>query len=323
MSEVYNLFCLPSAGSHSTMYSAWCDFLPYWMKIHPIEYPGHGTRCSDPLIDNAEELVQDILQQILFKASENIILFGHSLGAALAWRVIQALQGKGLYEAVKLLVLSGRPETSTLQMSNLHPSYLTQEQLLSKVRTYEGMPPSIIDNQDALNFFLPILQNDLCVNEDLINDTRIVLNKPLWVVTGDVDPITHIDAAEKWKNWTKQWKGIRCFPGGHFFLNQKECIQQIIYGIEKIILEHTKEPSSITGEKLMQDTLIHIVSTTLNLSKEEIPYQENLLSLGLNSLSLMSIAEQLTTKFEKNITFSDLMKEASIQAWSELIRKPS
>ena len=53
----------------------------------------------------------------------------------------------------------------------------------------------------------------------------------------------------------------------------------------------------------MKDELIAIVANTLGIDVKNVPYDSNLISIGLHSLALMSIAEQLTKKYDKNIKF--------------------
>ena len=240
MNKKYSLFCLPSAGSSASMYSLWSKYATDWLSVYPIEYPGHGTRCNEALIDNVDSLVGDVLEQILSITKENIILFGHSFGAALIWHLIKSLKQLKLERNIELVVLSGRPETSTLRNAVVHPSQWSQETILDKAKNYGGIPQLIIDDTEILTFFLKILQNDLCVNEDLINNDKLILERPLWVIIGNDDQVTTPHSVEMWKFWTTQWKGITSFPGGHFFLRDEDTIRKIIYGIQEIIFNCKK-----------------------------------------------------------------------------------
>lgn len=139
-----------------------------------------------------------------------------------------------------MVVLSGRPETSTLRNAVVHPSQWSQETILDKAKNYGGIPQLIIDDTEILTFFLKILQNDLCVNEDLINNDKLILERPLWVIIGNDDQVTTPHSVEMWKFWTTQWKGITSFPGGHFFLRDEDTIRKIIYGIQEIIFNCKK-----------------------------------------------------------------------------------
>ncbi|ETD71175.1 acyl carrier protein [Pelistega indica] len=70
----------------------------------------------------------------------------------------------------------------------------------------------------------------------------------------------------------------------------------------------------------MKKELITIVSETLGIPENEVPYDTNLISVGLHSLALMSIAEKLTEKYDRNIKFSALMANPTIEGWEALIK---
>lgn len=70
----------------------------------------------------------------------------------------------------------------------------------------------------------------------------------------------------------------------------------------------------------MKNELITVVSETLGISENEISYDTNLISVGLHSLAVMSIAEKLTKKYDRNIKFSALMSNPTIEGWEALIK---
>lgn len=87
MSRACSLFCLLSAGSSASMYSEWSKNAQESFEVFLIEYVGYGSCCNESLVSSSGEIIDDVLQYILSMARENIILCGHSLGAALAVRL--------------------------------------------------------------------------------------------------------------------------------------------------------------------------------------------------------------------------------------------
>ncbi|WP_081710673.1 thioesterase II family protein [Pelistega indica] len=235
MSTTYNLFCLPSAGSSASMYGEWRKNTPEWLKVFPIEYAGHGGRCNESLASSTGEIIDDILPYILSVARENIILFGHSLGAALAVRLAKKMREIGIEQSVRLMILSGRPAPSCLQSSQTHPSLWSHEELVNRAKRYGGIPEIILNEPDILSFFLHILQNDLCINEELIKEDKVIFSFPIWGMTGEDDYVAPHKSVHQWKEWTNCWKGVSIFPGGHFFLRDEMSVQQIIEGISNIL----------------------------------------------------------------------------------------
>lgn len=42
----FQLFCFPYAGGSKGIYETWQEHLPASIRIHPIEYPGRGTKSQ-------------------------------------------------------------------------------------------------------------------------------------------------------------------------------------------------------------------------------------------------------------------------------------
>ncbi|WP_432785973.1 Isochorismatase [Oligella sp. MSHR50489EDL] len=71
----------------------------------------------------------------------------------------------------------------------------------------------------------------------------------------------------------------------------------------------------------MQEKLIELVANTLEIPPDDIDVEDNLLVLGLHSLALMSISEQLAQRFERTVGFAELMEKPTIQAWEQLLTR--
>lgn len=227
------LYCLPSAGGNAAMYNTWNELTPNWLNVCPIEYPGHGSRLKEPLINDPDVIVSEITKAIVDKNKRKIAFFGHSVGSILALQVVKQLQLKNSLTDIILIVLSGRPETSMLsnRLKNYHT--LPREEFIKVVSVYGGIHKELAENEEALNFFLPILRNDFQLNDKLINIEPIFTNSPIMVMFGNKDmEIISQASVDKWSTYTRQWLGSHVFPGGHFYLNDKSVRQALL---EKIV----------------------------------------------------------------------------------------
>lgn len=83
-----NLFCFPPAGQGAWVYHHWQTHLPTFIQIVPVELPGRGSRINEPSEDSLPKLVSAIVSELgpLF-AQKPFALFGHSMGALLAYEV--------------------------------------------------------------------------------------------------------------------------------------------------------------------------------------------------------------------------------------------
>lgn len=232
-----NLFCLPPAGSSASLYSGWKKLTTDNINLIPLEYPGHGTLVRQALIHDPDQLSRYILDKIQAYGDQPFALFGHSVGAALAWRVEQLLQQTPLQAQIKLLIVSGRPEmTFTKDMAPKR--FLTREGLIKALKHYNGVPEELLQNDDAMDFFLTILRNDFHLNDNMLQDQVIKTNTPLMAFYGEDDPdIANHQQMEAWQNHSYQWLGCHALAGDHFFFNNPDSLQTMIHQICATVAE--------------------------------------------------------------------------------------
>ena len=91
--ELPLLFCLPYAGgSAMRIYGAWRSALRGQVDVVPVELPGRGARITEPLRTEVTALAEDALGAVLPRLDRPYALFGHSLGALVAFELARRLQ---------------------------------------------------------------------------------------------------------------------------------------------------------------------------------------------------------------------------------------
>src|SRR5258708_550008 len=73
------LYCLPCAGGSASVFRPWFDLLPPGVDVWGVEYPGHGSRISEPLTDRIDALADQIADAVAAEPSVPYVLFGHSM----------------------------------------------------------------------------------------------------------------------------------------------------------------------------------------------------------------------------------------------------
>ena len=92
MKASINLFCLPFAGGNKYSYQKYIEKAPSFLNIIPIEYPGRGARMKEPLISEAELLVDDLYHLIKKAADQgDYAIYGHSMGGLIGYLVARKL----------------------------------------------------------------------------------------------------------------------------------------------------------------------------------------------------------------------------------------
>ena len=211
------LITLPHAGGSSNLYknlgkNIECETLN-------IDYSGHWKRMNEPLATSFKELEDDVINIIrkTIPSGSRIIIFGHSLGAILAWEIIPQIVGHGI--EICGLFLSACEDPGTFSKSKLF--YFNEEK--------EIIPLLGIESKDIgsqfIDVFLPILENDLLLCREyksncMYRDIRAI------IIYGSDDEMINKSDIKKWNKYVRIMNTIE-LEGDHFYLNRTENMHYI------------------------------------------------------------------------------------------------
>ena len=212
------LFCLPHAGASATGYLRWRRLLPADIALVPLEPPGRGARLDAPLLRDFEPLAADLADQLsrLRTAPTPFAIFGHSMGALLAWRVCHLLHERGQPLPRRLLV-SGCAAPSRRDPQRL-AALRGDAALMADLRKLGGTPEAVFAEPELLRLTLDVLDADYRVCERFRRADAAPLPVPLHVFAGRDDPIAPADL-HAWAIETAAGHTLDWFAGGHFFLH--------------------------------------------------------------------------------------------------------
>src|SRR5579884_780649 len=97
---------LPPAGGTVQTLTALTTRLPADVGAFAVQYPGRQDRYGEPFARNIEEMVEPVAEALAPFTSEPLVVFGHSMGAYVAYEVTMALERR-FGTVVDLLVVSG------------------------------------------------------------------------------------------------------------------------------------------------------------------------------------------------------------------------
>ena len=101
------IFCVPLAGTGAWAYHGWGNALPAAVEVLPIELPGRNSRVGEPPHQTMQSLVDAVIEAIMPLLREKpFVLFGHSMGAWVAYEVTLALLRRGAPLPVKVCTLN-------------------------------------------------------------------------------------------------------------------------------------------------------------------------------------------------------------------------
>lgn len=210
-----HLFCIPYAGGNAWSYRALERFVSPGITLEGLELPGRGRRGLEPLCSSLDELAGDLCRQIEQRAvTGRYAIYGHSMGALLAFLTAHRLRSTGLAQP-ECLILSGSAAPAARHDRQRH--LLPPAQFVTMLRELGGCPPQVLEDSELLDFFAPILRADFKAVETWQRHHQAPLDIPFVVMTGTDDETT-LEEAGAWASETTASCRVLEFSGDHFFI---------------------------------------------------------------------------------------------------------
>ena len=212
------LFCLPPAGSGASPFRAWARALPDGIELCPIQLPGREERLTERPYDRLAPLVDALAGALRDHLDRPFALFGHSMGALLAFELARALRRDGAGLPLLHLFVSGyRAPHLPDPDPPLHP--LPGPAFWDEVRRLNGTPTVVLDNAELRRLVEPTLRADFAVHETYAHEPGEPLACPISVFGGLDDQEVSRGQLEEWRRHARGPFILRMLPGDHFFIH--------------------------------------------------------------------------------------------------------
>lgn len=216
--------CLPYAGGGRSIYRGWAEGLA-GIDVHAVELPGRDSRFGEPAFTRVEPLARWLLDVLGGCDRAGVALFGHSMGAVVAFELARRLPAVGM-ECLHLFV-SGCAAPHTGQLDD-GTHRLSDQGFLDRIKQLGGTPPELFEDGELLALFLPVLRADY----ELTGTYRYgghTVTCPVTALAGSEDSGVSPTAVSEWRRLTTGPFQLELFPGGHFFLRaEKERVLALI-----------------------------------------------------------------------------------------------
>lgn len=212
------LVCFPHAGGSAPFYFPVSRTLSPEIDVLAIQYPGRQDRRTEPLIDDVRLLADAIVEELKNGwLDKPVTLFGHSLGASIAFEVALRLEAQGIVP--RGLFASGRRAPSMHRENEVvHKS--SDDGLINTLKKMSGTDAAILGDEEVLRMSIPAIRSDCKAAETYRYAEGPKLKTPILVLTGNTDPEVTLDEARGWASHTRGEFSLQVFTGGHFYLNE-------------------------------------------------------------------------------------------------------
>jgi medium-chain acyl-[acyl-carrier-protein] hydrolase len=210
------LLCFPHAGGGASSYRPWAELLRPEIEVCAAQPPGREERIGEAPISSLPALIAALVEHTAAVRGAPYALFGHSVGALVAFELARALRRCGQPLPVHLFV-SGAVAPH-LPDSDPPLASSSDAELLARLRHHRGTPSAILEHPELMDLILPALRADLALRDGYRHQSEPPLELPITAFGGREDPDVSQEALQAWREHTRARFAVRGFPGGHFFV---------------------------------------------------------------------------------------------------------
>jgi medium-chain acyl-[acyl-carrier-protein] hydrolase len=208
------LLCFPHAGAGSAAYASWSRLLPPEIGLRVVQPPGREARLREPAYRDAGSFARDLVPSVATLTDRPVALFGHSVGAIVAFEVAREMRRAGLPAPCHVYV-SGR-QAPHIGVRGRSTWDLGDKALVAELRALGGTPAALLDDPELLALFLPPLRADLELNECHEFVEEEPLDVPITAFAAATDVRAAPDDVAEWAAHTTREFALVSVAGGHF-----------------------------------------------------------------------------------------------------------
>lgn len=232
-SKKVQLFILPFAGGSASAFKQLNELINENIEVHVIEYPGRGSRNSEPFCETMESLIADALRQVEEHRDDRLpfALMGYSMGVEVAFDLAQyALKEKPVH-----LFFAAR-EAIYYDTNGHDYALLELPAFMEKIVSLGGIDERILSNKRFLEIYMrPIFADYKLLNRYVYREEKGLLNSGLTVFYCEKD--TPFLRVRGWETVNKAQTEFFEMGDNHFFINQ-----------------HATEMAKIINSRLLPDS---------------------------------------------------------------------
>lgn len=213
------LLGFPFAGASSAAFYGLKQQLAGRFCVDGVDLPGRWGRMSEEPFVRMAPLVRALVSVLAASTDTRPYgLYGHSVGALIAFEVARAIGDAGLRPPLFLAVGGCIAPQEVVVKTPIHA--LPEADFVHQVHDrYGALPPQALASKRLLGALLPALRADIEIFETYRCAARAALDLPILALGGSDDAMLAPTALPAWGWQTHRIFRAATLAGGHLFLN--------------------------------------------------------------------------------------------------------
>ncbi len=242
------LLCFPHGGGGATGFNEWPEYLPEDIEVCAVQFPGRGRRLFEAPPTSIDQVVEALLEAFQPFRGTPVALFGHSLGAWVAFEFARRLQERKT--PIVHLFVSGQTAPHLPDPEAPIRDWPDREFITEVHQRYGGFPEEILHDDEMMALLLPALRADFTMKETYRYSEGPLLECPISSFGGYEDGSVAVDDLAAWRDRTGSAFRFKVFSGGHFFIDsaRESVLESIVLELESPLREAPGEGRLQSGE---------------------------------------------------------------------------
>lgn len=222
------LFCFHHAGGGISAFSGWQRALGQAADVVPVRLPGRDRTGRSPRYTDMASLVRALADDLGPQLQGPHLFYGHSMGALVAYRLIQERLARGARPPRRLLV--GAFAAPHLPPALRELERLPDPEVVRLLMGSGGIPDALPAAPEWVREKVALLRADIRICESGLGARGTdgaagpPLPCPIDVFAGTGDPLVAVADAAAWRVHTDRECTLHTVPGGHFFPRESKAV---------------------------------------------------------------------------------------------------
>lgn len=211
------LICVPFAGAGASFFYPWNELAADELALMTVQLPGREWRLAEEPYTDAQQAADALFLELADElgGSGPVMLFGHSLGAVLAFELARRFCDHPGFDVARLMV-SGSPGPWTRRTRRA--TGLADEEFFERVSEFAEYSDETLRNPEVRELILPVLRADVEMHENYVPLRDDPLPAPILSIRGAGDQLVPAEQAAEWSDATSREFELLNLPGGHMYL---------------------------------------------------------------------------------------------------------